>query len=219
MRTNKNTNRQWLAGALALGVSAMLMPGVLLAQPEGNGDGPPPPPPGDNGGPRGGRGGGRGGQGDNRNLTPEQREHEMQQRRAQQLNRMLSEAGFIDKDVQDAVIAFANAQDAERRAMGEKVQKLMQAVREGEDNEAIAALLADVRADAKANDTKREAALNALDAQIHFKSNARLEAILVLAGLTGEEFGGGPMGGPRGGNRGGGPGGRGGGPGGRGGDR
>jgi hypothetical protein len=210
MQTKKKANHRWMMGAMALSLGVATLPGVLQAQPEG--DGPPPPPPGQDGGPRGGRGGWRG---DNRNLTPEQREAEMQQRRAQQLNRMLSEAGFIDKDVQDAVLAFANAQDAERKSTRDNAQKLAQALREGEDNVTLAAILADMRADAKESEAKRVAALNALDAQIHFKSNARLEAVLVLAGLTGEVApGGGPRGegpgrggprGDRGGNRGGGP--------------
>jgi hypothetical protein len=212
MQTKKNTDRRLLMGTLALSLGMATLPGVLQAQPEG--DGPPPPPPGQDGG-RGGRGGWGGRGGDNRNMTPEQREQEMQQRRTQQLNRMLSEAGFIDKDVQDAVIAFANAQDAERRNSRNNAQKLSEALREGEDNVTLAAILSDMRADARESEAKRVAALNALDEKIHFKSNARLEAVLVLAGLTGEvAFGGGPRGGDgpgrggnRGGNRGGGPGG------------
>ncbi len=208
MQIKKKRNHQWTVGALALGLSAMALPGVLQADPEG----PPPPPPGQNDGPRdgrGGRGGGpNGGRGDNRNMTPEQREQEMQQRRTQQLNRMLSEAGFIDKEVQDAVIAFANAQDAERKDSRDNARKLSEALREGEDNVTLAAILADMRADTKESEARRTAALNQLDAQINFKSNARLEAILVLSGLTGELMPGGPRGeGPgRGMQRGGGPG-------------
>lgn len=215
MQTRKNQNRRWIAGAMALSLGVMALPGVLQAQPEG-------PPPGREGG-RGGRGG-QGWQGGNRNMTPEQREQEMQQRRTQQLNKMLSDAGFIEKEVQDAVIEFANAQDAERRNSRDSAQKLSEALREGEDNDTLAAILADMRAEAKAGEAKRAAALNALDEKIHFKNNARLEAVLVLAGLTGEVAtgGGGMRGGmgrgdgpgrdgmQRGGNRGGGP--RGGGP-------
>lgn len=199
MQTKKNTNRRWMVGAMALSLGVAALPGVLQAQPEGNGDGPPPPPPGQNGGPRdgrGGRGGGpNGGRGDNRNMTPEQRDQEMQQRRTQQLNRMLSEAGFIDKDVQDAVIAFANAQDADRKATQDNARKLSEALRDGEDNDTIAKIIADIHANSKANDTKREAALTALDEKIHFKNNAKLEAVLMLSGLTGELM---PGGGPRG---------------------
>jgi hypothetical protein len=193
MQAIKIENKKWMIGTLALGLGMATLPGVLQAQPED--DGPPPPPPGQNGGPRGGRGGRRGG---DRNMTPEQREQEMQQRRTQQLNRMLSEAGFIDKNVQDAVIDFANAQDAERKNSRDNMRKLSEALREGEDNVTLAAILADLRADEKEGEAKREAALNALDAQIHFKSNARLEAVLVLSGLTGEIPPGGPRGGPAG---------------------
>lgn len=201
----KNTNRRWMVGAMALSLGVATLPGVLQAQPEGAG-----PPPGQNGGPRDGRGGGRG---DNRNMTPEQREQEMQQRRTQQINRMLSEAGFIDKDVQDAVIAFANTQDADRKIARDNTQKLSEALREGEDNATLAKIIADMREGAKATEAKRVAALNALDEQIHFKDNARLEAVLVLSGLTGEVMaGGGPRGGEgpgrgmqRGGRPGGGP--------------
>jgi len=202
-------DRRLLAGTLALGL-AMTTPGVLQAQPpEGNAPG------GQRGGGRGGqRGGGQGE--DMRNMTPQQMQQQMQQRREQNLRRMLTQANFADKELQDAVVAFANARDAERRTSQDTINRLQEALRNNASDEEIGVLLGAVRADLATAKTRQEAALNELDQKIGFREEPRLEAVLVLSGVTGEIAAntGGGRGGP------GGPGGMGGGGrGGRGGQR
>lgn len=207
---NLKTRRALLAGALAMGMA--MTPAVVRAQPDA------PAQQGQQGGRRG-PGGGRGGE---RGPNAEQ----MQQRREENLRRMLTENGFEDENLQDTVVAFANAQDEDRRDSQLKVRRLAQAVQNKLADAEIAALLAEVRADAAAVKTRRAAALAELEEALQLKENPRLDAVLALAGLTDDgiaAFGGpggrGGFGGRGGEGRGGegrgGPGGRG--PGGRGG--
>jgi hypothetical protein len=180
-------NRPWTAVPLAL-IALGATAGVLYAQPDANdapkGDN---PPNWQNGG-RGGRGGNQGNRPNFRNMTPEQRQQFQQQRQDENVRRTLNNAGFTSTTVQDAVIAFANEQDKDRTASEDKVRQLAQAVRNGATDAEIATLLAAVRADAQAAQTKREAALKDLDAKISYTKSPKLEAVLVLLGLTGENL-------------------------------
>lgn len=212
MKRHKKT-QGLLVGVLAVGLAVAGSAGISYAQPV---DGNQP----QQGGPRGGRGGGRGGgQGGFNDMTPEQREQAARQRREEGIRRQLNDAGYNEKDIQDAIVEFAHAQAQDEAASQEKVRALSQAIRNGADAD-IAALLAQLRAEIAAAKTQREAALAKLDEKIGYTRSPRLEAILVVTGLTGEvEAGPGGRGGfggfgGRGGQRGGGRGGRGGGQGG-----
>lgn len=205
----KNANHKWIAGPLIVGLTTVGIAGVLFAQPDAGDMGKGENPQADG---RGGRGGNRP---DFRNMTAAQRE-EMKtkfdamrkERRAEGLRNTLAEAGFTDKAVQDAVIAFANGQDEERDDSREKVQALSQALRNDASDKEVAVLLTDLREETKSAQAKRQAALRALDGKIGYSKKPRLDAILTLAGVTGEHIGGR---GGRGGHGGfGGPGGRGG---------
>jgi hypothetical protein len=109
------TRSKWLAGPVVLGLAMSLSSIGLQAQP-GVGEAPPPPPP-----PPGapvGPGGPGGNFPDFRNMTPEQRQQWMEQRqqqmrqaRAEGIRRMLTDAGFTQVGLQDAVVNFAQAQD------------------------------------------------------------------------------------------------------------
>jgi hypothetical protein len=193
---------------LALATSA----GVLCAQPDPNdmpkGDNPPTRPDGP-------RGGNKGERPDFRNMTPEQRQQFEQKREEENVRRALKRAGYTDAKVQDAVVAFAAEQNKDESASKDKVRELSKAVRDGASDSEIATLLTAVRADSQAAQAQRQAALKELDAKISYTKSAKLEATLVLLGLTGENISDGPgmRGGPGGrgmnGNRpGGGPNGR-----------
>lgn len=172
------------AGTLLLGLTVMAAGGVVQAQPAENN----PPqgnPGGDARGPRGPRGQGGPGGGDFRNMTPEQREQAARQRREEAIRRQLNDAGYNEKEMQDAVVEFAHAQAQDENASQEKVRALSQAIRNGADSE-IATLLAQLRAEIAAAKTQRAAALAKLDEKIGYSRSPRLEAILVVAGLTGE---------------------------------
>jgi len=196
----KNTNRKWIAGPLIVGLSTVGAVGVLFAQPDGNDVGK-----GDN--PRADGRGARGNRPDFGNMTPAQRE-EMKtkfdamrkERREEGLRNTLTEAGFADKALQDAVIVFANGQDAERNDSREKVRALSQALRNDASDKEVAALLDEIRDEIKSVQARRQTALRALDAKIGYSKKSRLDAILTLSGVTGEHIGGrGAMMGRRGG--------------------
>lgn len=203
MKGYKKAQRLTL-GMLTLGLAVTTTAGVVHAQPAENNQ---QQQGGQRGGGRGGRGGGQGGF---NNMTPEQREQAMRQRREEGIRRQLNDAGYNEKELQDAIVEFANVQAQDEAASQEKVRALSQAIRNGADAD-IAALLAQLRAEIASAKTQREAALAKLDEKIGYSRSPRLEAILVVSGLTGEvEANRGFVGGQRGGGRGG-RGGRGGG--------
>ncbi len=193
----KNTlNRRWIAGPLIVGLTTVGAMGVLQAQPDANDVGKGENPTARQ---RGGRQGGNREGGKHANMTPEQREaaraqmqQQMQQRRETNLRTTLTNAGFADKGVQDAVIAFVNEQNGqERNDTRAKMRQLNQAVRNNANDQEIAGLLAAIRAETEASKVQHEAALKELDAKIGYTTKPRLEAVLTLAGVTGENFGGG----------------------------
>jgi uncharacterized membrane protein YgcG len=215
---NSNLLQTRLAIGLAMSLSAL----SVQAQPGAE------PPIADNppNQPQGGRGGNRPNFG---NMSPEQRQQWMQQQREQGLRATLTRAGFADVALQGAVVDFANAQDTATQTLQDKARQLNQAVRDpNSTNEAIATLLADFRAAVAAEKARRATALTGLDEDTSYTKNPRLEALLTLSGIIGDEaavlggMGGRGMGGPGGpGGMGGfgGRGGAGGGQGGRGGRR
>ncbi len=198
----KIATRRWIAGPLFVGLATISAAGVLRAQPDaGN------MPKGDNPIAK-----------QRPKMTPEQRkaardkrQQEMQTRRETSLRETLTTAGFADKTLQDAVIAFSNSQNEDRGDNLDKMRQLNQAVRNNATDEQIAALLKDISDEAKADKDQRAKALKELDAKIGYTTKPRLEAVLALSGITSEAGAG--MGGGMGGrwqNQGGGAGGRGG---------
>lgn len=181
---------KWLAGPVVLGL-AVGMAGIgLHAQPEA---------------------GGGGGRPDFRNMTPEQREQmmqRMQQMREEGMRRMLTDAGFADAIVQDAIIAFGAAQEKATQSLRQKMRQVTEAARTGAVTDAqMSTLLAEFRADVAAEKTRRAAAQKDLDTKVNFSKQPRLDALLTTMGLIGDEaavVGGGGPGGGFGGGRGGG---------------
>ncbi|HEX8235759.1 MAG TPA: hypothetical protein VF600_07360 [Abditibacteriaceae bacterium] len=226
------TRNKWAAGPLVLGLAMGLSNIGLHAQP---GVAPPPAPPGAP--PAGPGAGGPGGDLPNfRDMNPEQRQQwmeqrrvQMQQARAEGIRRMLTDAGFTQTGLQDAVVDFARVQEEATQPLREQAQRVQQALRNGGMTDAqLATLLSDFRAEVAQERTRRAAALKALDQEIGYSKQPRLDALLTMGGLIGDEAsiagvmgGRGGPGGPGGGRGGfGGPGGGGfGGPGGGGGGR
>jgi hypothetical protein len=174
---------------------------------------------------RGERGDGRDGRGDRpdfHNMTPQQRDQMMRQFADRMVRDNLSRHGVTDKATQDAVVNFATAQMSQRRAIGDKTRELREAIDGKQSDAQIAAKLNSLRVAINAAKQNRAKSLKALNAKIGYSKKPRLDAILLLSGVTddsglvmgGRGFGrrgpGGP-GGPRGEGRGpGGPGGFGG---------
>jgi uncharacterized membrane protein YgcG len=144
-------------------------------------------------------------QGNNRrggNLTPQQR----REMRTEQIRTMLTNAGFNDTTLQNDVVAFATEQDTARQSLQQHFRRINQALRSNAVTDAqLTTILAEFRAAAEAEKTRRASAVKALDAKIEFSKKPRLDAMLMMMGLTGDEvslLGNGGMGG-RGGGRGG----------------
>jgi hypothetical protein len=167
------------------------------------------------GGQQGGQGGGRG---QNRG-----------QMREQQLRQTLTTAGYIDKTLQDTVIAFSTTQDQAKQALRQNLSQLQQTVSAPATTDAQAATaLGQFRSIVEAAKAQWSKDVQSLDALVGFSKKPKLEALLTVMGLIGDEsafIGGNGMGGPggmggrggRGGMNGQGQGGQGGGRGGMGG--
>jgi len=209
-------NDKWLKSRLIVGLTMGV--GVVAAQAQPGGNAPLASNP-----PNQQQGGGRGNRPNFANMTPAQRQQMMQQQREQGVKMMLQRGNVDDVVAQGAIIAFINAQDAATQTLQDAARKVNQAVRNPDStDDQIATALADLRKLAAAEKLRRATALTQMDAAINYTKNPRLDAILTLGGVIGDEAallgagGGGGGGGGRGGRGGmGGPGGGfGGGPGG-----
>ncbi len=184
-------------------------------------------------------GGGNGNRPNFRNMTPEQRQQmmaQMQAQQAQQREQMLRGAmATINADVatQDAVVAFVKQQSDAATALMPKITAMRAAFAGNATDATVTAALADYRAAVEEARKTRETQSANLDKTISFSTKPKLEALLTMLGIIGDETsfvsnlsgdaqlpgrgGRGGMGGRGGGMGGGGMGGRGGGMGGRGG--
>jgi Spy/CpxP family protein refolding chaperone len=130
---------------------------------------------------------GRGG----RALTPEQRQQiqaQAQQRRELSVRAALTTAGFTEAALQDAVVAYSTEKEKATQALQGKARTLTQAMRTTTTTDAqIAALLNDFRAAVEEEKAQRATAQTALAAQIGLATKPRLDALLMMMGLTGDE--------------------------------
>lgn len=185
-------------------VPLALLSGVMWAQPDANNAG-------KAGNPNNLRMGGPPGM----NMTAEQRVQMQQiQERREARNReenvrmMLIQSGYTDKAVQDAVVAFVNEQSARVAPMKDQIQKVRELLNaQGVTDAQTATALNDLREAAETEKAKRDVAEQTLDAKIGYTKKPKLEALLTVMGIVGQEAGltssggvlGGGMGGPGGG--------------------
>ncbi len=171
----------------------------------------------------GNNGGGNGGNRPNfANMTPAQRDAMRAQMRANQIRNSLTGAGFDDAATQDAVVAFAAQQSQAATALLPKIEAIRAAFRDKADDTTVQTALAAYRSAVTDASSTREEALKDLEKTVSFSTKPKLEALLTMLGLIGDENGfvsnlagqaqlpgaGGGQGGP--GGMGGGPGGPGG---------
>lgn len=137
------------------------------------------------------------------NMSPEEREAFRNQRRARRQNgqggqdgqnaekrgrKLMSDAGFVDASIQDAIVAFMEEQKQARRPLMEMAQRIAAQLRdETVSPTQISASLAQLRKASSDDKARYEKALDALDAKINFSTNPRLEAFLTLIGVMGDE--------------------------------
>ena len=152
--------------------------GLALAQ-----GGPP------NGGGQPGTGGGQGGfgGGNYRNMTPQQRQQMQAQMREQQLRGALGQIG-ADEASQTAVLAFVKEQSDAATALQPKIAAMRALFRgTGGDDTAIKSALADYRSAVDVARKTRDAQTADLDKQISFSTKPKLEALLTMLGVIGDE--------------------------------
>lgn len=141
---------------------------------------------------RGGNNGGGGG-GGNRpnfaNMTPAQREAMRAQMRERQLRRSLAGGGVDDTQTQDAVIAYATQESTAANLILPKIEALRAAFTNNADDKTVSSALADYRSAVKDAQTARTTAISELDKSISFSTKPKLEALLVMLGIIGDENG------------------------------
>lgn len=106
------------------------------------------------------------------------------------IRRMLFQAGVGEPALQDAVLEYVREDLEARKPLREQGARLFRALREGDFSEAqLSVLVSEYRAAQTEEKKRQEHAEKLLDAKIGFSKNPRLEAMLLLSGLIGENSG------------------------------
>lgn len=105
-----------------------------------------------------------------------------------EMRRMMIRLGCDQPPVQDAIIAFIADETRARRPLRDQSRKLFQALRSenGAVDANVETLLADFRIALEQDKARHQVGEAALDQRINFKSNPRLEAMLLLFGVIGD---------------------------------
>lgn len=166
--------RKWMTGSLAVAVAlgtatnGHTQPGQPLAN---------------------GQGGGQQGWQQWQQATPAQRQQMILNFMETQLRQQMTAAGFADKALQDPIIVFWKAQETARQPLRDKTDQLMDGLRHktATDDE-VGIMMRDVRDAVSDEKTRHDAAIKDLDAQLHYTKNPRLEAMMTMMGLIGDEI-------------------------------
>jgi hypothetical protein len=130
-----------------------------------------------------------------RNLTPEeraQRQAERKKRREDAWRQIMTMADITEKPSQDALLAFIEEETTARTSVTEALQKVVQLVgaramqQPVADDAAIAEAMKAYREAVKADEKRRDEALDKLDDTINWRTTPRLDAFLTLMGYTSE---------------------------------
>lgn len=138
-------------------------------------------------------GGGNGNRPNFANMTPEQRQQMMAQMQAQQAQRREQQLrGAMttinaDTATQDAVVAFVKQQSDAATALTPKITAIRAAFAGNATDAVVTAALADYRASVEEARKTRETQTAALDKAISFSTKPKLEALLTMMGIIGDE--------------------------------
>ncbi len=121
------------------------------------------------------------------NMTPQEKEQLWRKFAEDRLREGLSRAGYTQDDVQDAAVDLQRILEADRRAIREKGGKLRGAVADGSSEAQIGALLYDLRKTITAARTRRDHGRKDLNTKIGFTKKPKLDAVLAIYGLGGDE--------------------------------
>lgn len=101
---------------------------------------------------------------------------------------LLNSGGITDRTVQDAIIAFVAEQNKAREPLSAQARKLSSALADpATTGDQATALLKEFRAVSTAHKERYKEALAQLDARISYSTDARLESMLTLVGILGDE--------------------------------
>ena len=136
---------------------------------------------------------GNNGNGGNRpnmgNMTSAQRDAMRAQMRELQIRTALASAGFEDAAIQDSVIALAKQEQTTATGFIPKINAIRAAFQNNTDDNTVSGLLADFRRSVADAQNARAAAITALDNSISFSTKPKLEALLTMLGIIGDESG------------------------------
>ncbi|HEY0074835.1 MAG TPA: hypothetical protein VGB77_12085 [Abditibacteriaceae bacterium] len=124
---------------------------------------------------------------DPENLTPQQREQMFRKFMEDRLRESLTRHGFAQEELQNAVVEFSRVVESDRRAIREKSGKLREGMDQKASDAQIANLLADLRRSVSYAKMRRDRGRKVLNAKISFSKKPRLDAVLSLSGLGGDE--------------------------------
>jgi hypothetical protein len=97
-------------------------------------------------------------------------------------------SGFVDTGVQDAVIAFMQAQDNARQPLRAMARALTtRLVNPAATDEQLKAQLATFREAVEQDAERYQQGLQALDARVNYSTQPRLETLLTVLGVVGQE--------------------------------
>ena len=125
--------------------------------------------------------------GDWENMTSAQREQAMRKFAEDRLRDGLKRAGYTQDDLQDAAVGFLQIVENDRRNIREKGGKLRGAVADGSSDAQISALMSDLRRAVSYARMRRDKGRKDLNTKIGFSKKPKLDAILSLYGLGGDE--------------------------------
>jgi hypothetical protein len=124
---------------------------------------------------------------DPENLTPQQREQMFRKFMEDRLRESLTRHGFAQEELQNAVVEFSRVIESDRRTIREKSGKLREGMDQRASDAQIVNLLADLRRSVAYAKIRRDRGRRVLNAKISFSKKPRLDAVLSLSGLGGDE--------------------------------
>lgn len=132
------------------------------------------------------------------NMTPAQRQEAEQQQQERQVQReqakwvwvrqTLTAAGYTDAEVQSAVVSFMQAQEKARQPLQQQARALATGLIDlTTPNEKLTADLTKFREAASADQKRYQTELAELDTKVKFSTQPRLETLLTILGVIGQE--------------------------------
>lgn len=101
------------------------------------------------------------------------------------LRELMGQMGIVSPPTQDAILAFMSADEEGKRQVREAGRKLLVGIRRDSPPERLKALLSEYQGAIESERLRRERAQTALDAQVGYSLDARLESPLWLLGVLG----------------------------------